>query len=247
MDGVDAGDEIEEVAALVRFEEDVLECELTPGDPLASEEEDAESDGGGEPGKGAAGDWFTEAKPLVHDVGFAKHVAAGELYGGGAEEENSGVEPEDGRDGGGEPLVDVAVVGVEVAGGLVDEESADDGDEEHEIAGEGEEYAHAIAMEALVGSAATVGAIVPVVVVSATAGAFIGRWPTTRAVVVIFYAAFSFLLGFIGSDGCRHEVAPLGARVMDSLLRFCICGFFDFILRKRDGLPLRQERNFGPI
>jgi len=71
------------------------------------------------------------------------------------------------------------VVGVEVAGGLVDEKSADDGDEEHEIAGQSEEEAHAIAMEALIGAAATVGTIVPVVVVSAAAGSLIGRWTTT--------------------------------------------------------------------
>ena len=39
MDGVDAGDEVEEVAALVGAEEDVLGGELAPGDPLAGEEE----------------------------------------------------------------------------------------------------------------------------------------------------------------------------------------------------------------
>ena len=39
MDRVDAGDQVEEVAALVGFEEDVLDCELTPGDPLACEKE----------------------------------------------------------------------------------------------------------------------------------------------------------------------------------------------------------------
>ena len=71
------------------------------------------------------------------------------------------------------------VVGIEVAGGLIDKERADDCDEEHEVAGEGEEDAHAIAVEALVGAAATVRAIVPVVVVTAAAGPFVGwRTPT---------------------------------------------------------------------
>ena len=88
-----------------------------------------------------------------------------------------GVEPEDGRDDGGAPLVDVVVVGVDVAGGLVDEEGADDRDEEHEVAGEGEEDAHAVAMEALVGAAVAVGAFVPVVAVATAAGAFVS-WRT---------------------------------------------------------------------
>ncbi len=69
------------------------------------------------------------------------------------------------------------VVGVDVAGGLVDEEGADDGDKEHQVAGEGEEDAHAVAMEAFVGAAAAVGAIVPVVVVAPAAGAFVS-WRT---------------------------------------------------------------------
>ena len=128
-------------------------------------------------GMSAAGDGFAEAEPLVHDVGLAEHGAAGDLHGDGAEEKDGGVEPEDGRDGGGEPGVDVVVVGVDVAGGLVDEEGADDGDEEHEVAGEGEEDAHAVAMEALVGAAAAVGALVPVVVVASAAGALVG-WRT---------------------------------------------------------------------
>ena len=103
VDGVDAGDEVEEVAALVGAEEDVLDGQLAPCGPLTGEEEQAEGDGGGEPGDGVAGDGFAEAEPLVHDVGLAEHGAAGDLHGDGAEEENGGVEPEDGRDGGGEP------------------------------------------------------------------------------------------------------------------------------------------------
>ena len=177
MEGVDAGDQVEEVAALVGAEEDVLRGELTPGDPLAGEKEEAEDDGGGEPGECAAGDGFSDAEPLVHDVGLAEHAAARDLHGGGAEEKDGGVEPEDGRDVGGGPGVDVVVVDVDVAGGLIDEEGADDGDEEHEVAGEGEEDAHAVAMETLVGAAAAVGAFVPVVAVAAAAGSFVS-WRT---------------------------------------------------------------------
>ena len=46
MHGVRDGDEVEEVAAGVGAEEDVLRGELVPGDPLAGEEEQAEREGG---------------------------------------------------------------------------------------------------------------------------------------------------------------------------------------------------------
>ncbi len=52
--GVCDGDEVEEVAARVGVEEDVLRGELCPGDPLAGEEECAESERGREPEGGAA-------------------------------------------------------------------------------------------------------------------------------------------------------------------------------------------------
>ena len=178
MDGVDSGDEVEEVAALVGLEEDVLGGEFAPGDPLADEEEHSESDGSGEPGKSAACDGFAETEPLVHDVVLMEHLAARELHGGRAEEEDCGVEPEDAGDDGGDPLVDVVVVGVDVTGGLIDEEGADDGDEEHQVAGECEEDAHAVAMKTLVGTAATVGAIVPAFAIASAAGAFVGWWTT---------------------------------------------------------------------
>jgi len=41
VEGVDAGDEIEEVAALAGLEEDALEGKLLPCGPLASQEEQA--------------------------------------------------------------------------------------------------------------------------------------------------------------------------------------------------------------
>ena len=66
------------------------------------------------------------------------------------------------------------VVGVDVAGGLIDKESADDGDEEHEIAGKSKEDAQSISMEALVGTAAAVGALVPVFAIASSAGTLVG-------------------------------------------------------------------------
>ena len=58
MDRVDTGDEVKEVAALVGLEEDMLDGELAPGGPLSGKKEQAEDDGGGEPGERAARDGF---------------------------------------------------------------------------------------------------------------------------------------------------------------------------------------------
>jgi hypothetical protein len=204
MDCVDSGDEVEEMAALIGLEEDVLSSEFAPGDPLTGEEEDAEGHGGGEPGECAASDGFAEAEPLVHDVVFAEHLTARELHRHGAEEEDGGVEPEDAGDDGGGPLVDVVVVGVDVAGGLIDEEGADDGDEEHQVTGEGEEDAHTVAVKTFVGAASAMGAIVPAFAIASAAGAFVGWWTTARTVVVIFESASALLVGFIRGDGGRH-------------------------------------------
>src|SRR5579871_6597802 len=116
-----------------------MPCERLPG-----KEDEAEEAGGGDPGEGPAGDGFADAEPLVHDVVFAEHVAAGDLDGYATEEENGGVEPEDRWDDGGEPLVNVLVVDVVAARGLGDEEGADEGDEEHEVACECAEEAEAV-------------------------------------------------------------------------------------------------------
>ena len=105
MDRVDARNEVEEMAALIGAEEDTLGGEFAPGYPLAGKEERGRGDGGGEPGKSAAGDRFAEAEPLVHDVVFAEHLAAGKLQVTVLRRQYSGVEPEDAGDDGGDPLL----------------------------------------------------------------------------------------------------------------------------------------------
>ena len=56
-----------------------------------------------------------------------------------AEQQDSGGEPEDGRDGNGQPCVDGVVVDVEAGGGLGDGEDADQPGEEEEDSAESEE------------------------------------------------------------------------------------------------------------
>ncbi len=107
---------------------------------------------------------------LVHDVNLSEHATAGDLDGDGADQEDSGVEPEDGRDGGGEPLVLEGVEGAIVTASLGDEEGSDDSGEEHKDGGEGEEEAVAVGGELLAGASAL---CVPVVAVASAAGALI--------------------------------------------------------------------------
>jgi hypothetical protein len=93
-----------------------------------------------------------------------------------------------------------------VAGGLIDEEGADDGDEEHQVAGKSEEDAEAIAVETFVRAAAAVGALVPVFSVSASAGSLVGWRTATRTVVVVFEATLAVQIGLIWRDSGRHGV-----------------------------------------
>src|SRR5262249_14325765 len=147
---VDSGDEVEEVAAGVRrVEVEALLNELLPGDPLSGEEERPQDKGCDHPRRGALDGGTPEAKPLVHDVDFAEELAAGYRHGEAAEDEDGGVDPEDGRNGQGVPVGDVVLAGVEVAGALTHEEGADKSDEEHEIASEGEENSEPVAGEKL--------------------------------------------------------------------------------------------------
>ena len=175
VDSVDPSDQVEEVAAGVGEEEDVLGGKLYPSNPLTDEKDDTENDGRGHPGDGGASDGLAQAEPLVHDIDFVKHAAAGGFHGDGAENENDGVEPENRRNHGGRPLVDIVAIGVKVACGLADEEGADDSDEEHQVAGQSEEDTHAVAGEPLTRTAVATGAVTPVVVIASAASALIGR------------------------------------------------------------------------
>ena len=122
-----------------------------------------------QPGQGAARGGLAEAEPLFHGVDLVEHMAARELHGDGAEQQHGGIEPEDGRNGGGKPVVDDAVVSVDVGVAFGVEEDADDADEEHDDGGEGKEEAEAVGGEALARAARTLWRVVAVVVVAAAA------------------------------------------------------------------------------
>ena len=236
MEAVDTGDEEEGVAALTGVVVHPLRGELIPGGELAGDEQHSKHDGCDEPRHCAACDGLAKAEPLVHDVHLAEHVSTGDLHGERAEEKDGGVQPEDGRKGSGEPLVDVAGVGVNMAAALRDEEDADDGDEEHEDCGEAEEEAESVAVQALAWAWAAAATFVPVVRVATAAGAFVGWRASSSAVVAVFELATTFFGARRrdwGRDDCRHCDSLCEASREDSLLRiFVLC-------------PLRREALAG--
>jgi hypothetical protein len=98
------------------------------------------------------------------------------------------------------PVGDVILSGVEMAGALADEESADQRDKEHEVAGEGEEHAETIAAEKLTRSAPPGRSIFPIVVASpAAAGrsAVYRRFSTDAGV-------FPFDVDLMAGEGGGH-------------------------------------------
>ena len=201
MESVDAGDEVEEVAARVRrVVVEALLDELLPGDPLAGEEERAEDKGGDQPRSSALDGGTAEAEPLVHDVDFPEKLAAGHLHGEAAEDENGGVDPENGRDGERVPVGDVVLAGVEVAGTLAHEEGADQSDEEHEVAGKGEEDSETVAGEQFARAATAMGAIIPVVAVASSAG-----WPAVEWGFSAYAGVFALNLNWVASKGGGHD------------------------------------------
>ena len=200
MESVGVGDDVEGVgAAAAGVEGDALRSQLMPGEDLAGEEEQAEGEGCEQPGQGATRGRAAETEPLFHGVDLVEHVAARDLHGDGAEQQDGGVEPEDGRDGGGQPGIDVAVVGVDVAGGFGVDEDADDADEEHDDGSEGEEEAKAVGGETLAGAARAAGGFIAIVVIAAAAGALevaaIGRAPAVAAIVLFNPAGTAFEIG----------------------------------------------------
>ena len=108
----------------------------------------------------------------------------GELGGGGAEQEDRGVEEQDAGKDDGAPGVDPLVVGAPVAGGFAEQKGADEGGEEHEDAAERDEETDAGLGEALAGTA---GMRAPVVAVSfsVAAGSLVG-WRTAAVAVIAF-------------------------------------------------------------
>src|SRR5579859_2189793 len=150
MGGVDSGDDVEEVdcGGCPAIEGVPLAGKLAPGGPLAGDEEGTEQQGCAEPGKGAAEGGAAHAQPFFDDVKLVEDVAAGNLHGQAAEDEYGGVQEKNGWELDWMPVADeLGGAHVKVAGALVGEEHDGQGEEEHHVAGEGEEDDQADALE----------------------------------------------------------------------------------------------------
>lgn len=140
-------------------------------------------------------------------------MAAGDLHGDRAEQNQRGVQPQHRRHGGGQPGVDGVVIHVDAASGLRDREDTDQSSEEEKDGAEREEEAKSISHEALARASRVAGTIVPVVVVAPSAGALqvaiIGRASTVASIVLCGAAGTAFEIG--GRDDRWHPV-PSHAR-----------------------------------
>jgi hypothetical protein len=101
-----------------------------------------------------------------------------------------------------------------VARALAHEECADQRDEEHEVAGEGEQDSEAVAGEELAGPATAVGAILPVVAVASAAGRSAVEWGFSA-----YAGIFALNLNWVASKGGGHS-GPLTIGIFAITVRF---------------------------
>src|SRR5450631_4221509 len=156
------------MAAWVGGEEDALRHQLFPGDPLAGEKEATQEHSCGQPGSSAADGGTAQTQPLLHDVDLPEKVSAADFHGQAAEQDEGSVDPQNRRDRDRVPVDDPGVVGGEMAAALAGEKGTDQGDEEHEVAGQGEKQHHAVAAEEVSGTTTSGRPVVPVFAVAAT-------------------------------------------------------------------------------
>jgi len=171
VEGVQAGDDIEEIAcgSGPAIEGESLGGELAPCDDLAAKEHESQRECGADPGKGAAQGWPAEAEPFLEDVKFAKDVAAAQLHGEGAQEQDHGIEEEDARQENWVPIADLLHgARVKVHGGLARVKDGDESQKERHVAGEGNEDECACAVEDIARATART---TPIVISPATTSA----------------------------------------------------------------------------
>lgn len=167
MGGVQAGDEVKEVAGRrsPAGEGESLRRELAPGGDLAGEKHQPQNKRCAEPGQSAAKGRFSQAQPFLENIELAEDVLAGTLHGERAEEEGRGIEEEDGRQQNWMPVADLLKGSwIHARAGLARVEKRDKTDEEHHVAGEGAEDEGADAVQGLARAAARTS---PIVVASA--------------------------------------------------------------------------------
>ena len=122
-----------------------------------------------------------------------------------------------------------------MAAGLGDEEDADERDEEHEVAAEGEEESYACAGETFARAAASLGAITPVIAITVAAGTLIGwRTPAGAAVALTKVTGTAGAPRLIDSRRCedrRHKTGWMPESVRSfSLLPFRVRWLWSFPL-----------------
>src|SRR5258708_8570392 len=159
------------------IEGESLRRELFPGDHLPDEEHGSQRQRCSDPRKGAAQSGTAQAEPLLQHVDLTKNVASAELHRQAAQNQQSGVEIDNGRHLDGMPVPDELVAAwVHVHAGLARKEQHHQSGEEQHGPRQCEENEEADALQALT---RTFARLLPVVVASTTSAAgrpAIDRW-----------------------------------------------------------------------
>src|SRR5579884_240991 len=215
MEAVGCSHEIEEVAVLAGGEKQSLGSELLPCHPLASQEKRAQDGCPNEPRSSAANSGTSQAEPFFHDINFVKKMATRHFHRQTAKEQNSRIDPENGRNRQRMPVGNVVVANIEVSGILADKEGTHQSDKEDQIACESEEKAEPVAGEEFTRAAPSVWVVVPIVVAASAAcrPSIYGRFAPDSSV-------FPLDIGRGTGEGSGHGAIPSA----NSLLLFLLDG-----------------------
>src|ERR1700684_612847 len=130
-------------------------------------------------------------------------MPAADLHGQAAQHNQRGVDPQNGRQCDRAPVENPLVVDREMATALAGGKGTDQGNEEHEVAGQGKKQHHAVTAQQVTGSAPARRPVIPVLTVSTTACGPAGNWRVAAKSGIL-----ALCLNRGASEGSRHGSTP---------------------------------------
>src|SRR5580704_17789667 len=98
-----------------------------------------------------------------------KKMPAAYLHGEAAQQNQRGIDPQDGRQRDGTPIKNPGIGSSEMAAALASKKSTDQGDKEHQVAGQSEKQHHAVAAQQIARSTPAGLAVFPILTVATAA------------------------------------------------------------------------------
>src|ERR1700691_264234 len=126
-------------------------------------------------------------------------MPAADFHGQAAEHDQRGVDPQNGRQRDRAPVKNPVVVDGEMTATLTGKKSTHQGNEEHEVAGQGKKQDHAVAAQQIAGSTAAGRSVLPILAVSTTTGGPAGNRRFTAKSGIL-----ALCLNGCASEGSRH-------------------------------------------